>query len=60
MTTQRVCKTHMHANIQHIVFISAPQWAAEHSLVEALITALSSLPSHRNGFHSSTFSNPFP
>lgn len=59
MTTQRV-KTHMDANVQQDVFVSAPQWAAEYLLVEALITVLSPLPSLRNCYHSSHFSHPFP
>lgn len=60
LTTQCVRKAHMDAEVQHNVSVSAPQWAAEHVLVAALITVLSSLPSHRNCFHCFCFSKPFP
>lgn len=40
-------KTNMDAEVQFSTISSAPQWAAEHVLVDALITVLSSLPSHR-------------
>ena len=53
-----VRETHTNAEVQRSVFISAPQWAAEPLLVEALITVLPSLPSHPNCFHSSSSSNP--
>ncbi len=57
MTTQCVRKAHIDAKVQQNV--SGPQWAAEHLSVAALITVLSSLPSHRNCFHSFSFSKPF-